>query len=328
MRITYFNRSLKTGYSIQRVFGTIISEIGKYAEVNIYNVPSKHALPWDIIRNNIYAYRHKNMIGINHITGHIHEVVIGLLGAKNILTIHDLVFLDNVKNPLKRFYKWLFWLYLPLKIADKVVCISTKTKHNILSRIATNKLVVIPNPIDPAFTYSPKPFNSTKPVILHIGTGWNKNLPRVIQALATIDCHLRIIGKITAEISDLLQQYDLDYSQAQNLTDQEIIQEYKNCDIVSFPSEYEGFGMPVIEGQQTGRVVLTSHIEPLIEVSGNAVVFVDPKSVPSIQNGFQEIINNCELRTSLIEKGLKNVERFAPAKIAASYLELYKEINI
>jgi glycosyltransferase involved in cell wall biosynthesis len=327
MKIRYINRNKKVGFSIGRVFNTIIERIKETVDVEETYVPSHKSWPLDIIKNILFIIKQRDSKAINHITGDIHYAVLALIGCKKILTIHDLVFLDNVRNPIKRFYKWLFWLYLPIKLADKVVCISTKTKQNILSRINTDKLIVIPNPIDSSFSFLSKSFNANKPVILHIGTGWNKNLDRVINAINQINCHLRIIGKINSETTALLQKRGIDYSHSYGLTDEEILKEYQKCDIVSFPSIYEGFGMPIIEGQQTGRVVLTSRIEPLIEVSGGAVVFVDPLSVSSIQNGFQQIIENGQLRNALIERGLKNVERFAPEKIAASYIELYKEIS-
>lgn len=245
---------------------------------------------------------------------------------KTVLTVHDTVFLNNVKNPAKRFFKWLFWLYLPLKLADKTVCISTETKRRILTHIRSDKISVIHNPVDDLFKYSEKAFNEKKPVILHIGTGWNKNLNRTVQALSGISCHLRIIGKIDNKTENLLKKYKIEYSNDFNLTDMEIVREYINCDIVNFPSEYEGFGMPVIEGQKTGRVVVASRIEPLIEVSGNAVEFVNPTDIQSIRQAYINIISNKNHRENLIENGLKNVERFSTQIIAEQYMKLYYEL--
>lgn len=325
--ITYFHRHPTCGFSIYKVFKTIKTKIPKSEQVEEVFMPSPHSMPWDIIRNSIYTFKHRNKKGINHISGHIHDVILGLIGYKTVLTVHDLVFIDNVSNPLKRFYKWFFWLYLPIKLSDKVTCISNKTKREILNHIKTDKLQVIYNPIDPSFIYVPKVFNADKPRILHIGTFWNKNLNRTIQALKGIPCHLRIVGKIEEETQRLLADYNIDYSVVSDLSDEEIRQEYIQCDIVNFPSIYEGFGMPVIEGQQTGRVVITSRIEPLIEIAGDAVQYVNPKNVESIHQAYLKVISQPFLRDKLIREGLLNVKRFNADVIVKQYLELYHNLG-
>lgn len=325
--ITFFHRNPRCGFSIYKVFKTIEDElILQNQDIKEYFMPSQFSMPWDIIRNSLFTFKHRNIKGINHISGHIHDVILGLIGCKTVLTIHDLVFLDNVKNPIKRFYKWLFWLYIPVKLANKVTCISNETKRKVLQHIKTDKITVIYNPIDPTFKYVPKIFNKECPTILHIGTFWNKNLERTIQALEGINCHLRIIGEIDNHILQLLQEKKIKFSNAKNLSDEKIRQEYINCDIVNFPSIYEGFGMPVIEGQQIGRIVITSTIEPIKEIAGGAVIFVNPTNIQSIHDAYIKVINDDRLRNTTIQEGLKNVKRFDVKHIAQQYLKLYETI--
>ena len=87
------------------------------------------------------------------------------------------------------------------------------------------------------------------------------------------------------DIEDMLRFYSIRYVYKCDLSNQEILDEYMNCDIVSFPSLYEGFGMPIIEGQAVGRVVFTSDLEPMKEIAGDAALLVDPYSIESIRNG-------------------------------------------
>ncbi|RXG13099.1 glycosyltransferase [Leeuwenhoekiella aestuarii] len=327
LKILLVYRHKSIGFSIERVFSTLSEELGKHLVVEEFVVPRKGSMPWDVIINNFFTFNNRNNATIYHITGHVHDVLLSLIGLKSLLTIHDLVFLDNVRNPFIKAYKWLFWFYLPIKISNRVVCISNQTRNNILKRLKTRKLVVIHNPIDPMFYFSEKEFNSDKPIILHIGTGWNKNLSRTIQALENIPCHLRIIGHLGETQLRELEDSSLDFSNSVGLTNLEIQNEYLKCDIVNFPSIYEGFGMPIIEAHKTGRVVLTSNIEPLIEVSNNAAEMVDPYSVFSLKNGYQKIINDKNYRDNLIYKGQLNAERFSVQKIAKDYLDVYNLIR-
>ena len=190
--ILFFYRNAKIGFSIGKVFEDIQKQISKYYTTKKVEMFTTRSTPIDIIKNLYGTYKYRNKKGIHHITGHIHEVALALIGVKTVLTIHDLVFIDNVKNPIKRFYKWLFWLYLPVKLVDQVTCISKQTKNNILKHVSINpdKITVIYNPVGNDLNYTPKKFNPIKPVILHIGTGWNKNLDRVIYSLKDISCCL------------------------------------------------------------------------------------------------------------------------------------------
>ena len=95
------------------------------------------------------------------------------------------------------------------------------------------------------------------------------------------------------------------------------------CDLVNFPSLYEGFGMPIIEGQAIGRPVLTSNISPTKEVAGNAAVLVNPTNTDSIREGYEILLEDAE---EYIVRGLENVKRFALSRISQDYFQIYKNL--
>lgn len=331
MKIAFYNRNLKCGYSLDVVHKTLVQALikdshVKECDIKEFYMPAYRAYPWHCLINIIYTFFHRRRHTIKHQTGDNHYVLLGLIGGKTVITIHDLVCLEQAKNRLKWMYKYLFYLYIPIKIADKVICISNKTKKDLLRYIPADKVTVIYNPINPIYEYMPKDFNKNYPIILHIGTGWNKNLDRVIMALKGIPCFLRIIGTVNDTIVNLLDKYKIDYSIGMNLSDEQIMEEYQKCDIVSFPSVYEGFGMPIIEGQKIGRIVLTSAIEPLIEVSAGAAILVNPEDVKSIREGFVLTIKNDSLRERLIKEGIVNAAKFDSKNIAIQYMNLYRNL--
>lgn len=187
-------------------------------------------------------------------------------------------------------------------------------------------IIVIPNAIDPNFDYSPKEFNSAKPNILLIGTNWNKNIDLTIKALHGIDCQVTIIGKLNDSQLRTLKANNIEYTNKCNLSDEEINTEYKNCDIVSFCSLYEGFGMPIIEANAIGRVVITSNISPMTEVGGNGAIYVNPHNIQEIRAAFVEVIHKQDLRKQLIALGLENSKRFCSNKIVKEHIDLYNSL--
>ena len=320
--ITYFHRNLKAGYSINKVTQTIVSTIPNKRE---FYVPCVRI--YGVLRNIWYVYKHRDKGGINHITGDIHYCILALIGCKSVLTVHDLVAIDyNGKSWIyKTFNKW-FQFVLPLKFATKVVCISEETKRRVLKYTKRTDIEVIHNAVDPAIPTVLKNQSNNPYRVLVVGTRANKNLERTILALKGVECELTIIGRLSNKQLVFLDDCGIKYVNRENLSDQEIIDEYVNCDIVSFISLYEGFGMPIIEANKVGRPVITSDIPVLREVAGDSALFVNPMDVNDIHKGFLRLFEDSDLRETCVKKGLENVKRFVCSHIREEWMELYSEI--
>lgn len=327
MKITYIFRTQSKQRSIERVFEPVINAmIEEGNDVQIEYAKSGGNLFMTLWKN-IWYFRKISKHCLCHITGDVQYVACMMKPSNTILTIHDLVPLHNKNVPW--YSKWLcywLWYYIPLRRLKRVTCISEATRQDLLSFFpwVANKITVIPDSIDSSFKYSPKPFNLECPRILHIGTKPNKNLLRVIEALAGNRCHLRIIGKLNEEYVEALNTYHIDYSNEYGISDEQVIKEYQDCDIVSFPSLFEGFGMPIIEGQAIGRVVVTSNIEPMLSVAGEGAIIVNPYDVTSIRNGL--FGNTLEGLQSIVEKGLENASFYSGKRITNEYIKQYKKL--
>lgn len=84
--------------------------------------------------------------------------------------------------------------------------------------------------------------------------------------------------------------------------------------------------MPIIEGNMTGRPVITSNIEPLKEIGGDAVLYADPQDFRSIRRAFEKIICEEGLYDELVNKGLRNVRRFTLDNIVKEYKQVYESL--
>lgn len=315
--------------SIERVFEPIMERMKEAGhEVNSAFAYSNRFWPWAMIKNMINFARLSRK-GICHITGDVQYVACFMKPENTVLTIHDLVSLHNEKTPwwLRKLVYWL-WYYIPLKRLNRITCISEMTRQDLLSFFpwAKDKVQVVCNPVGEEFQPTPMPKNYGTPIILHIGTRSNKNLLRVIEATKGLYASLRIIGKLDAEQEDALKASGIRYTNAFHLSDQEIVREYQSCNIVSFPSLFEGFGMPIIEAQAIGRPVVTSYREPMRTVAGGACVLVDPESAESIHQGFEHLLIDKVLLLECVKKGYENVTQYTASAIAAQYVEMYKEM--
>lgn len=273
----------------------------------------------------VEAYRHRGLV--NHITGDINFLVLGLPPERTILTILDCGFLRHPNPVIRKIIKW-FWLDLPVWHCAFITAISESTKQEIMAYTgcAADKIRVIPVVIPCDFTHSEKVFNRDLPRILHIGTAQNKNLLRHIEALEEIPCVLHIIGKINQEVTDLLERKKVQYINEFELSSEQILKAYQECDLLLFASTIEGFGMPILEAQTIGRPVITSNITSMPEVAGDSACLVDPFSVASIREGVIRVIQDEAYRNALIQKGSENIKRYQPLSIAKQYAQLYAEV--
>lgn len=79
---------------------------------------------------------------------------------------------------------------------------------------------------------------------------------------------------------------------------------------LTYVSYFEGFGIPLVEAMQCGIPVLSSDATALPEVAQGAAIYVNPFDKDSIARGMQELYDNPELRTQLIERGFQRKNAF------------------
>ncbi len=310
---------------MEQVFADLRGALPQDIVQSEFFCPHRAAAPRAMWENCQQAKRHVGEV--NHITGEVHYLALALPRRGLVLTIHDTGDTNAFSGWKKRVFEYL-WFTGPIRRAQAVTFISES------SRRATEQLIgrriplaeVIPDPVSPAFCYEPKAFPQHTPRILCLGTKVNKNLERLAEALCGLDVELRLIGEPTEQQANAFRENKIKLSTAQNLLAEEIVEEYRAADIVSLVSTFEGFGLPIVEGQATGRVVITSNIEPMIDTAGDGACLVDPMDVGSMRAGFERLLHDARLRAALIEKGLVNAQRFSAETIAGQYASLYERV--
>ncbi len=312
-------------FSLERVFAEVRSYLPADVRPAVAGCPRKSQGVLNRLVNILWARR--NQSDVNHVTGDVHYVTYLLRKRRTVLTIADCAPLERFRG-LKRFLLWFFWYWLPEKRCRRITVISEFTKTRVLAHLwcSPEKIEVVHCPVPDGFTASPRPFDSERPVVLQVGTGWNKNVERVAEALQGVSCRLEILGPLSKTQRALLTSGGVDFHDQAELDSEALMALYRRCDLVVFASLYEGFGLPILEAQATGRPVVTSDRCSMPEVAGEAACLVDPESVESIRAGILRVIHDREFREALVRKGFENVERFAPDRVAGRYAAIYRQM--
>jgi glycosyltransferase involved in cell wall biosynthesis len=326
IHITHYHRRPTPGnFSMERLFAAIRSAM---PEDIACTVAESRFLSRGLFRrlfNMVEGAFHQG--DVNHITGDVHFLALLLNRRDTILTIHDCGRLDQLSGVRRLVYRWL-WFDLPIRRATVITAISEASRQDILKRFACagGKVRVIHDCLPGKIKPDPREFNHACPTVLQVGTRANKNLERVAAALKGIRCRLDIVGRLSDEQRRCLEDNGIDYTCAHDLPDEELLARYRTCDMLVFASTCEGFGLPIVEAQATGRPVVTSDLPPMPEVGGDAACYVDPYDIDSIRDGIRRVIDDQEYRDQLVAEGFRNVGRFTPEAVAGEYAKLYREL--
>lgn len=243
-----------------------------------------------------------------------------------VFIIHDLC---HIHAPgTAKFAKQVYYQTIMKKsalAAHKILTPSEYSKQTILewANIPEDKIIVVGSGINEKLTPHGDIHLPGYKYLLHVGnTKAHKNVESLVRAfaMARIDESIRLVltGTLTPEIAEAITIHHLKDRVIFTgvLTEKQLAEYYRGATAVVFPSLYEGFGLPIVEGMACGIPVLTSNITSMPEVAGDAAVLVNPYRVESIANGIEKIVNDSDLRKSLIEKGLERAKLFSWEKTA------------
>ena len=86
---------------------------------------------------------------------------------------------------------------------------------------------------------------------------------------------------------------------------------------LTFPSYFEGFGIPIIEAMRANCPVICGNLTSLPEVAGGAALLIDPYSHDSISDALNKIDSDSQLRQELIFRGSERAKDFSWDKTAS-----------
>ena len=76
---------------------------------------------------------------INHVTGDVHFLALGLPARKTIVKVHDCGFLDSMTGPARIIHSW-FWFRLPLAKCQHITAVSEATRSDLVNILGINQI--------------------------------------------------------------------------------------------------------------------------------------------------------------------------------------------
>lgn len=319
-------RPLAGYYSIERLYADVRAQFPPDISVHVRVSRYYSKGLWGRFFDTVAASWHQG--DVNHITGDVHFLTFFLRKRRTVLTVHDCGRIESLSGVRRRVY-WFFWLWLPAQRCAAITVVSEATKRHLLRHVSYDpgKVYVIHNNVSAEFQPAPVWVENVRPMLLQIGTTKNKNIERLAEALNGLDCELLVIGKLSPTQQSALMRNTVSFKMRIGLSREELLDEYRRCDMLVFVSTDEGFGLPIIEANAVGRPVVTSNLSSMPEVAGGAACLVDPFDVTSIRAGICRVFDDAQYRKKLVARGFVNAERFRVESIATQYADLYRKMH-
>lgn len=130
------------------------------------------------------------------------------------------------------------------------------------------------------------------------------------------------------EIMEILKKHKDNIIYKGYVSERELAYIYNRASLFVFPSFYEGFGLPPLEAMACGCPVLVSNRASLPEVCGDAAVYCEPDEPESIAEAMYKVLEDEELRKSLIIKGKERAKFFRWDKTAREILNIFEEVAV
>lgn len=273
---------------------------------------------------------------------------------KTVVTVHDLtpiVFPRAFPRGIKGEIKWQMQKYA-LRQADAIITDSKSSKKDIIKFVGAkeDKIKVVYLAAGERFkkleTGSWKleikrKYGLPDRFLFYVGdVTWNKNLPRLMDAVKEVNIPLVMVGKsLVSEEYDKNNLWNRDLVRVQELAsgdknilrlgfieEEELVQIYNLATVFVMPSLYEGFGLPILEAMSCGCPVIATKEGSLKEVAGNAALYVDGYNIESIASGIKKIFTQEKLQKELSENGLINSHNFSWKNTAEETVRIYEDV--
>ena len=265
-------------------------------------------------------------------------------GVPSVVTVHDVIYrrMPECYSPVDRFlYDYKYGR--SCRNADRIIAVSECTRRDI-----TEYYGIDPQRIDVIYQGCDKSFGRRatsaelddlrrrlqlpQRYLLQVGTiEKRKNLELTVRALSALppDIHLVVVGRdrhgyrrYVDRIADELGVTPrVHYYEGLPFSDLPLLNQ--GAEVIAYPSHYEGFGIPVLEGLESGRPVVAATGSCLEEAGGMDSIYVDPKSPRQMAEAIGSILDGTVDVSAMTAAGKAYAARFGKADMASEIKYTY-----
>jgi glycosyltransferase involved in cell wall biosynthesis len=297
------------------------------------------------LRNRTLPGKLLQSLNISHYHGMSNELPMHSLserGIKSVVTIHDVIF-KHYPHYYKAIDRKIYDLKMKrsLAFADAVHCISRSTANDLKKyyELEDNKIHVIPlgaGLIEPLIrAEAAREVKNEKPLLLCVSSFESrKNLVRLIEAFSLSawanEGELILAGKKGNTYAALKAQIESKKLQnkvrcIENPSSTELAGLYRQADAFIYPSEFEGFGIPLLEAMYFELPMAVSATSSMPEVGGEAALYFQPTSVSEMSLSINKLMDKLN-DSEWIRLIHKQFEKFQDQQIAEQWKKLYASI--
>ena len=264
-----------------------------------------------------------------------HPLLIPSRTAAQVVTIHDLDFLDHPERTsaeVRRDYPDLVGTHA--RRAAQVVVPSRHTGSEVERRlgVSASAITLCPNGA-PSWPHRTEPSEAGH--ILFVGTlAPRKNVGVLLDAYATLLNRrpglppLVLAGPSTPEVSSVLAALDRPPLHGHvrltgYLTKAELRGYYEGARVLVLPSLDEGFGLPALEAMTVGVPVVVADRGALPEIVEDAGLLVDPTEPAAIANAIERMITDEDLARRCVARGFERAAVYSWRASADQLLQAY-----
>ena len=220
--------------------------------------------------------------------------------------------------------------------SDYVICISENTKNDLIKfcpDFNKENIRVIYNGVSEDYFVTNEVCDNIIPYkhgeyVLFVGSRASyKNFYLSVEAISKTKYNLVIVGATLNEkektFVEKCFEYEKRYFCTGFINNKTLNILYNNAFALLYPSEYEGFGIPVLESQKAGCPVIAYKGSSIPEIIGDKTLLINQTTDSEIIEKLN-LLENTELRSIIIEKGIENVKRFSWDKMYKEVISLYE----